>query len=110
MMDFCCQIVATRDFDRPETLILCGFQDFILYSHSLMLNTFCIINVSLIPGGDSEPLWYSYSSAYTAFGYQNVITVITRGLITMENEWFPHTHYTMRYACFQYIIGSFIGS
>ena len=34
MMDFCYQIVATRDLDRPETLILCGFQDFSLYSHS----------------------------------------------------------------------------
>ena len=77
MMDFCCQIVATRDFDRLETLILRGFQDFSLYSHSLRLNTFCIINVCLIPGGDSDSLWYSYSPAYTAFGYQNVITMIT---------------------------------
>ena len=77
MMDFCCQIVATRDFDRPETLILRGFPDFSLYSHSLGLNTFCIINVFLIPGGDSDSLWYSYSPAYTAFGYQNVITMIT---------------------------------
>ena len=33
---YCCQIVATRDFDRLETLILCGFQDFSLYSHSLL--------------------------------------------------------------------------
>ena len=44
---------------------------------SLRLNTFCIINVCLIPSGDSDSLWYSYSSAYTAFGYQNVITMIT---------------------------------
>ena len=35
MMDFCCQIVVTRDFDRPETLILRGFPDFSLYSHSI---------------------------------------------------------------------------
>ena len=80
------------------------------YSHSLRLNTFCIINVCLIPSGDSDSLWYSYSPAYTAFGYQNVITMITRGLIAVENEWFPHIHYTLRCACFQYIIGSFIGS
>jgi hypothetical protein len=33
--------------------------------------------VFLIPGGDSDSLWYSYSPAYTAFGYQNVITMIT---------------------------------
>ena len=44
---------------------------------SLRLNTFYIINVCLIPSGDSDSLWYSYSSAYTAFGYQNVITMIT---------------------------------
>ena len=36
MMDFCCQIVATRDLDRPETLILRGLQDFSLYSHSMV--------------------------------------------------------------------------
>ena len=47
------------------------------HSNSLIINTFCIINVFLIPGGDSDSLWYSYSPAYTAFGYQNVITVIT---------------------------------
>ncbi len=49
----------------------------IRYPRSLRLNTFCIINVCLIPSGDSDSLWYSYSSAYTAFGYQNVITMIT---------------------------------
>ena len=58
----------------------------LLQSHSLRLNTFCIINMCLIPGGDSDSLWYSYSSAYTAFGYQNVITMITKGLIAVENE------------------------
>ena len=88
MMDFCCQIVATRDFDRPETLILRGFQDFSLYSHSLRLNTFCIISVCLIPSGDSDSLWYSYSSAYPAFGYQNVIMVITVGRIAEKNDCF----------------------
>ena len=34
MMDFCCQIVATRGSDRPEALISCGFQDSRPYSHS----------------------------------------------------------------------------
>ena len=71
------------------------------YSHSLRLNTFCIINVFLIPGGDSDSLWYSYSPAYPAFGYQNVITVITRSLSAMENEWFSLAYYTIRHACFQ---------
>ena len=76
-VDFCCQIVATRVLGRPETLILRGFQDFSLYSHSLSPNWFCLISV--IPGvlSDSDYSDYSYSSAYTAFGYQNVITMIT---------------------------------
>ena len=56
------------------------------YSFSLRINIFCIINVFLVPGGDSDSLWYSYSPAYTAFGYQNVITMITKGLIAVENE------------------------
>jgi hypothetical protein len=32
MMDFCCRIVATLDFDRPKALILRGLQDFSLYA------------------------------------------------------------------------------
>ena len=54
-----------------------GSSRFDCHSHSIGLNTFGIIYVFLIPGGDSDSLWYSYSPAYTAFGYQNVITVIT---------------------------------
>ena len=95
MMDYCCQIVAARDFDRPETFIVSGFPNFSFYSHSLRLNTFCIIHVFLIPDGDSDSLWYSDSPAYTAFGYQNVITVITGGRIAMKNDWFPYVHYTL---------------
>ena len=47
------------------------------HSCSLRLNTFCIIHVFLIPCGDPDSLWYSNSSACTAFGYPNVITMIT---------------------------------
>ena len=78
-----------------------GFRRSGTHSHSLILNTFCIINVCLIPGGDSDSLWYSYSPAYTAFGYQNVITMITGGRIAGEIGWFPHRYYTIRCACFQ---------
>ena len=88
----------------------CFLIHFSTYSHSLGVNALCIIYVCLIPSGNSDSLWHSYSTACTAFGYQNVITMITRGLIAAENEWFPHTHYTIRCACFQYIIGSLIGS
>ena len=77
MMNFGYQIVAARGSDRPETLISCGFQNLGYYSHSLGINTFCIINVFLIPGSDSDSLCYSYSPACTALGYQNVITMIT---------------------------------
>ena len=96
MMDFCCQIVATRAPEPSQPLIIYGSAKSIRHSHSIRLNTFCIINVFLIPSGDSDPLWYSYSPAYTAFGYQNVIMMITGGLIAMKNEWFPQTHYTIR--------------
>ena len=47
------------------------------HSHSLRLNTFCIIIVCLIPSGDSDSLWYSYSTACTTSGYHFVIRVIT---------------------------------
>ena len=60
-----------------------------------MLNSFCMVYMCLIPDGDSDSLWYSYSPAYAAFGYQNVITMITRGVFAVKNEWFPHAHYTI---------------
>ena len=79
------------------------------HSHSLTLNTFCIINVCLIPSGDSDSLWYSYSLAYTAFGYQNVITMITRGLIAVGNDWFPHIHYTISGCSVQKVVRRMTG-
>jgi len=76
MMDFCCQIVATRDFDHPETLILCRFPDFSLYSHSMHINYFCFSFVlsALLSFSDSTD--YLYSSACTARSYHFFISVI----------------------------------
>ncbi len=79
MMNFGCQIVAARGSDRPEILILCGFQNCGAYSHSSSPNAFCIISVRHRPGGRSESLWSSYSTASTASGYHFVIRVITGG-------------------------------
>ena len=92
MMDFCCQIVATRGSDRPETPISCGFQEFGPYSHSLRLNTFCIINVYLIPGGHPESLWHSNSPAYTSLWLSKCYHDDNQGWIAVENEGFPHRH------------------
>ena len=47
------------------------------YSHSLRLNTFCIIYVCPIPSDGSDSLWHSYSIACIASGYHSVIRVIT---------------------------------
>ena len=47
------------------------------HSHSLRLNTFCIIYVCPIPSDGSDSLWHSYSTACTASGYHSVIRVIT---------------------------------
>lgn len=77
---------AARQSQAPVAVGGVSYSDFAFgssiadaHSHSLRFNTFCIISVCLIPGGNSDSLWYSYSPAYTAFGYQNVITMITRG-------------------------------
>ena len=47
------------------------------YSHTLRLNTFCIIYVCPIPSDGSDSLWHSYSIACIASGYHSVIRVIT---------------------------------
>ena len=78
MMDFCCQIVATRNFDRPETLILCGLRDLGLYSHSMQFNAFCLIFVSPVRSRDSDSTDYLYSPCSTASVYHFFISVIKR--------------------------------
>ena len=49
------------------------------HSHSSRLNALCIISVRCRPGGCSESLWSSCSTASTASGYHFVIRVITGG-------------------------------
>lgn len=49
------------------------------HSHSSSLNAFCIIPMRRRPGGRSESLWSSCSTASTASGYHFVIRVITGG-------------------------------
>ena len=60
-----------------KPLVFLHFSAFLIYSHSLRLNTFCIIYVCPIPSDGSDSLWHSYSTACTASGYHSVIRVIT---------------------------------
>lgn len=53
------------------------------YSHSLRLNTLCIIYMCLNPSGGSDSLWHSYSTACTTSGYRFVIRVITRETVLL---------------------------
>ena len=92
MMDFCCQIVATRDFDRLKTLILRGFQDFSLYSRSMQSNAFCLIYVSPVRSRDSDSTNYLYSpcsySLSLSFLYQRdkeAVLPWIAGIIPLES-------------------------
>ena len=78
MMDFCCQIVATRESDRLETLISCGLPDFSLYSHSMHSNAFSLIFVSHVRSRDSDSTDYLYFPCSTASVYHFFISVIKR--------------------------------
>ena len=55
----------------------------------------------LIPGGDSDSLWYSYSPAYTAFGYHIVIRMITGRPFTVEDHVYPQDDFTTKRDRFQ---------
>ena len=75
-----------RDFQKCVFSRLCSpSHQLCHYSHSLRLNTFCIIIVCPIPSGDSDSLWYSYSTACTTFGYHSVIRVITREMFAVAD-------------------------
>ena len=74
----CYHLVIRTGFPRQKAPAKPGLLRLGAYSHSLRLNTLCIISVCLIPSGDSDSLWYSYSTACTTSGYHFVIRVITR--------------------------------
>ena len=100
MMDFCCQIVATRDIDRPKTLILRGLQDFSLYSHSMQPNAIGLISVSPVRSRDSDSTEYLYSPCSTASLYHFFISVIKRlfccglrGIIPLESLYAVSVHH-----------------
>ena len=94
MLDFCCQIFATRDFGRPETLILCGFQDFGPYSHSMQSNVFSLIFISPVRSRDSDSTDYLYSPCSTASVYHFFISVIKRLFCCGLRGLFPWNYYT----------------
>ena len=92
-VDFCCQTVAVRDSDRPETLILRGSQNFSLYSHSIQSNAFRLILVSPVRSRDSDSTDYLYSPCSTASVYHFFISVIKRLFCCGLRGLFPRNHY-----------------
>jgi len=92
-MDFCCQIVATRDSDIPQTLISCGFQNFGHYSHSMQTNAFSLIFVSPVRPRDSDSTDYLYSPCSTASVYHFFISVIKRLFCCGLRGLFPWNYY-----------------
>ena len=78
-------MVATRDFDRPETLISCGFSGLSLYSHSMHSNAFSLIFVSPVRSCDSDStsMLYGLSLSFLYQRDKEAVLLWIAGIISL---------------------------